>query len=201
MAAPRKPPPLRMTVAGFLAGGPGDTSGRRWQLIDGEPAAMEPVSENRRSIQAELSGRLWPHLAGQGRRSRVVTEPGIVLRGPPNRNFRIPGIGVTCAPSSAGQMLPDPILLIEILSPFNGAETRSNIGTYMSNLTVTEILIVNETRVEAELPRRGVDGTSPEPPPWPAAGETLALDCIGFTASAIDLHNNTALAQPGGRPP
>jgi Uma2 family endonuclease len=44
-----------------------------------------------------------------------------------NRNYRIPDLGVTCAPPENGLMVPNAVLLIEILSPSNEAETRSNI--------------------------------------------------------------------------
>ncbi len=35
----------RMTVAEFLDWDSGDRTGRRWQLVDGEPQAMAPASE------------------------------------------------------------------------------------------------------------------------------------------------------------
>ena len=57
----------------------------------------------------------------------ILGQPGIVPRVPANRNYRIPDLGVTCAPPENGLMVPNAVLLIEILSPSNEAETRSNI--------------------------------------------------------------------------
>lgn len=131
MVALRKPPPLCMTVAEFLTWDPGDPSGRSWQLVEGEPVAMAPSSRRHSAIQAALTARLWHHLDVPGNRCEVVTEPGIVPRGRSNRNFRIPDIGVTGAPPSDSQMLPDPLILVEILSPSNETETRSNVWTYL----------------------------------------------------------------------
>ena len=78
MAALRKPPIRVMTVAEFLTWASGDPSGRAWQLIDGEPVAMAPGSDNHGSIQADLGARLWQHLAVPGSRRRVVTVPLLI---------------------------------------------------------------------------------------------------------------------------
>jgi hypothetical protein len=43
-------------------------------------------------------------------------------------NVRVPDLGVTCSPLLFGQAtLPEPVLLIEILSPSNQAKTWSNV--------------------------------------------------------------------------
>ena len=62
-------------------------------------------------------------------------------------------------------MVPDPVLLIEILSPSNEAQTRANIWAYTTIPSVREILAVHSTRIEAELLRRNPDGSWPEEPP------------------------------------
>ena len=43
MTALHKPPVTRMTLDEFLSWDPGDPSGARWQLIDGEPAEPETI--------------------------------------------------------------------------------------------------------------------------------------------------------------
>jgi len=43
--------PARMTVDEFLAWDSGDPSGAVWQLVDGEPIAMVPGSENHGALQ------------------------------------------------------------------------------------------------------------------------------------------------------
>lgn len=201
MAALRKTPPHRMTVAEFLVWDSGDPSVHAWQLIDGEPVAMAPASDNHGSIQAALGSYLWVHLTVPGSRCRSVMEPGIVPRGRSDRNYRIPDIGVTCAPPSGSQMLPDPLILVEILSPSNETETWANVATYLSIPTVMEVLVVNSTRVEAELLRRNADGSWPEVPALFGPEDALILDSIGFSVPLTALYQTTTLAQPGGNPP
>jgi len=200
MVALRKPPPHRMTVAEFLTWDSGDPSVHAWQLIDGEPVAMAPASNNHGTIQWTLGSLLWPHLTAPGSRCYAVMEPGIVPRGRSDRNYRIPDIGITCAPPSDGQTLPDPLILIEILSPSNETETWANVWTYLTIPTVMEVLVVNSTRVEAELLRRNADKTWPEVPLRIGPEDALNLDSIGFTIPLATLCRTTTLATPGGNP-
>jgi Uma2 family endonuclease len=201
MGALLKQPPHRMTVAEFLSWNSGDPAVHAWQLIDGEPVAMAPASDNHASIQADLTARLWNHLVVPGSRCRVGTEPGIVPRGRSDRNYRIPDIGITCAPPSGGQTLPDPLILIEILSPSNETETWANVWTYLSIPTVMEVLVVNSTRVEAELLRRDRDGTWPEVPTRIGPEDMLCLDSIAFSVPLAALYRTTTLATPGETAP
>ena len=69
--------------------------------------------------------------------------------------YRVPDLGVTCSPDMSSHATPEPVLLIEVLSPGNFAQTRSNMWTYTTIPSVAEILIVHSTRVEAALLRRG----------------------------------------------
>ena len=90
-----------MTLDEFLSWDPHDRSGRTWQLIDGEPVAMAPGNDTHGSLQAEIGALLGNHLLAQGSACRVVTKPGIVPRVRANRNYRVPDLGVTCAPRRA----------------------------------------------------------------------------------------------------
>jgi Uma2 family endonuclease len=195
MAAMRKRLPTRMTVDEFLAWDADDVTGRRWQLIDGEPVLMAPAADVHGRIQAELIRLLGNHLLARGGRCSVVDAPGIIPRIRANENFRVPDLGVTCAPPSGKVMVPDPILLIEILSPSNEAKTRSNIWTYTTIPSVQEILAVESRRMEVELLRRGADGNWPALPLIVRAPEMLELTSIGFTASVADLYRTAGLTQ------
>jgi Uma2 family endonuclease len=201
MVALRKQPPYRMTVAEFLSWAADDLTVHAWQLIDGEPVAMAPASDNLGTIHAELTARLWNHLVIPRSRCRAVIKPGIVPRARSDRNYRVPAIGITRAPPSGGQMLPDPLILIEILSPSNETETWANIWAYMTIPTVKEIVIVNSTRVEAELLRRNPDGTWPEVPLRFGPEDALDLDSITFSVPLAALYRTTTLATPGETPP
>ena len=194
MVALRKYPPARMSLDEFLGWDPGDRSGRRWQLIDGEPLARALGNETHGAIQGEIIGLLRNHLIAQRSQCRVIAEPGIVPRVRANRNYRVPDVGVTCAAPALGQMVPEPVLLVEILSPSNEAETWANIWAYTTIPSVRELLVVRSTRIEAELLCRRPDGTWPEEPEMLGADATLALSSIAFSAPLGALYRTTALA-------
>ena len=48
----------------------------------------------------------------------------------------------------------DPVLLVEILSPSNRAETWTNVWAYTTIPSVREILVLHSLRIRAELLRR-----------------------------------------------
>jgi hypothetical protein len=59
---------------------------------------------------------------------------------------------------------------------------------------VREILAVHSTRIEAELLRRGADGTWPEEPDIRTDSDTLTLGSIGFATILAAFYRTTALA-------
>ncbi len=182
-----------MTLAEFFAWDPDDASVRHWQLIDGEPVAMAPAAENHGALQAEIGALLRNHLRAGGRRCRVISEAGIIPRIRSDRNYRIPDLVVTCAPPTGGLMVAEPVLVIEILSPSNEVETWANIWAYTTIPTVTEILIVSSTKIEAELLRRRPDGAWPEEPARVDAGGILTLDSIGYDVVLDEAYSTTSL--------
>ena len=195
MSAAVKYPFIRMTRDEFLSWNPEDGSAWRWQLVDGEPIAMAPSSEAHGAIQSELGYLLVAHLLRVGSPCRVITEPGIIPRVRAGENFRIPDLGVTCAPPEQGRIeIPQAVLLIEILSPSNERETRTNVWAYATVPSVREILLVRSTRVDAELLRRREDGTWPEQPDLIQADGTLELASVGFSTPLLALYRTTALA-------
>jgi Uma2 family endonuclease len=195
MAGLRKRLPTRMTVDEFLVWDSDDATGRRWQLIDGEPVLMAPAADVHGSIQAELARLLGNHLLAVGSPCRVVDAPGIIPRIRANENFRVPDLGVTCAPPSGEVMVPEPILLIEILSPSDEAKTRSNIWAYTTMPSVQEILAVRSTRMEVELLRRGTDRNWPDSHAIVRPPDLLELTSIGFQTPVADLYRTAGLSR------
>ncbi len=183
-----------MTLDEFLTWDPDERSGRRWQLVDGEPLAMAPASENHGAIQSELARLLGNHLLERNRACRVIIEPGVVPRLRAGENWRIPDLGVTCAPAQGGVAMADPVLLVEILSPNNHAETRANIWSYTTLPSLREILVLNAARIEAEVLRRGDDGNWPEQPLVLRDGDMLHLSGLDFSAKLRALYRMTSLA-------
>ncbi len=193
MVAVRTPVPARMTVDEFLSWDSGDRSGRLWQLVDGEPVAMAPGSENHGALQGEIGGLIREHLRASRSGCRLIVAPGVIPRLSSNRNFRIPDLGVTCSPPSAELMVPDPVLLVEILSPSNEAATWRNVWAYTTIPTVAEILAVRSTRIEAELLRRQPDGNWPKEPELLRSGDSLTLTSIGLSVALDAFYETTSL--------
>ncbi len=185
----------RMTVAEFIDW-PGDGTGLKHQLIDGEPQAMAPASTTHGTIQATLARLLGNHLVGTG--CRVVIEPGVVPRVRAEANMRVPDLAVTCAPDDPGShALIEPVLLIEILSPSNEAETRANVWAYTTIPSVREILLVRSTHIAAELIRREAEGRWPANSQSIAEQDRLALDSIGFECPLAAVYAGTRFVSAG----
>jgi Uma2 family endonuclease len=190
MPSARQKIPEPMTVADFLAWS-GDESGCKYQLVDGELRAMSPGSTAHGSIQTDLGYEL----RRQRRPCRVVTEPAIVTRVRANINLRVPDLGISCTPASLGELaLPDPIVLVEILSPGNASQTWDNVWSYTTIPTVREILVVHSTRRFAELLRRDGDGNWPPEPEEIGPDGTLRLDSIAFACPLPAIYAQTHLA-------
>ena len=183
-----------MTVAEFLAW-PGDGTGRKYQLVDGEPQAMSPASALHGTIQMTLGRLIGTKLVSDGGRCRVVSEAPVSTRIRANVNLRVPDLGVSCTPDEVGQQtLPDPIVLIEILSPGNASQSWENVWSYTTIPSVREIVVVHSTRVFAELLRREGDGNWPPEPEEIGPDGTLRLDSIGFACPLPAVYAQTHLA-------
>ncbi len=184
--------PGRMTVAEFLAWDSQD--GRLWQLVDGEPQAMAPASRTHGAIQSELARLIGNHLAEQNSQCSVVTAPGVVPRVRADWNVRIPDLSVTCSDYHTEEaVLGSPVLVIEILSPSNEAETWTNVWAYTSIPSVQEIVVIRTAMIAAELLRCQPDNT------WPAraipigAEDELVLESIGLRLSLRSVYRTTRL--------
>ena len=190
MAAALKMPDL-MTTEEFLRwDSPG---GCLWQLIDGLPVAMSPPSPRHGAIQSEAARLIGNHLLERGSPCVVITTPGVVPRFQSDRNFMIPDLAVTCSAADiAGSMVLEPILLVEILSPSNHAETWRNVWAYMTIPSLWEILVVHSMSVGMELLCRSDDGAWPDKPTATAEGD-FTLSSIGLTLPVKALYRGTGL--------
>lgn len=182
-----------MTVEEFLSWASTDGTGALWQLRDGEPEMMAPTTDAHGSIQSELSYLIIAHLRARGSPCRAVTAPGVIPRIRSDRNMLIPDLGVTCTPPSGSRAIPEPVALIEILSPSNEQQTWANIWAYTTIPTVLEILVLSSTEVRAEVLRRRPDGTWPEQPDPVGPGGELRIESIGFAAPLTAAYATTSL--------
>lgn len=186
--------PHRMTVAEFERWEPpSDLQDRRWELVDGEPVCMAPPSIDHGAIQSEACRLIANHLAVARPECRIITTPGVIPRATSATNERVPDLGVTCAPRLAARTLPDPLLLIEILSPSNEAKTRANVWAYCTIPTVREVLLLSGTAIRAELLRRDTAGDWPEMPEIVTGTQSVRLDSIGFGVSLSDFYATSSL--------
>ena len=156
---------------------------------------MAPTSRTHGTLQGELGRLIGNHLAAQGNQCSMITAPGIVPRVRANENFRIPDLAVTRTRYEAEEYdVSNPVLIVEILSPSNRAQTWQNVWSFTTIPSVMEILLLSSTAIRAELLRRGPDGT------WPleaAAIEDgdLILDCIELTVPLAAIYRTTRLAR------
>lgn len=189
--------PVSMSLEEFLAWNPGD--GGKWQLVDGEPQAMAPANRTHGTLQTRLASLIERHFDAQDSPCAVVTEPGIVPHVQASHNIRIPDLAVTCSGYDAEEAtLTDPILVVEILSPSNQAQTWANVWAYTTIPSVREIVVLRTVFIGADVLRRGVDGAWPTEPER-VTKDDLVLDSIDFSIPLANLYRRTRLhrtAQP-----
>ncbi len=192
MSAFAKQPGL-MTVAEFLVWEPDDPL--RYELVDGVPVAMAPTSNAHGLLQSELGAIIRDHLRANRPGCLVLSNQGVIPRLRPKINFRIPDLGVTCTPlAPAENSVPEPVLLVEILSPSNQSDTMVNVWTYTTIPSVTEIPVLHSDRIAADLLRRSADGTWPDRT-TPVADDLLELASIGFRVALSELYGLTGLVR------
>jgi Uma2 family endonuclease len=170
--------------------------GAIWQLVDGEPRAMAPASPIHGRVQGRLFRLIEDHFESRNSKCVPVVAPGVKLGKRADMNYRIPDLAVTYSPLVPGElMIPDPVLLVEILSPGNPAETWMNVWAYTTIPSVKEILVVHSTSIRADILRRDAKGAWPEVPTR-IEGDDIVLESIDFQFSLADLYARTWLAQP-----
>jgi Uma2 family endonuclease len=95
-----------------------------------------------------------------------------------------------------GKAVHEPVLLIEILSPTNHAETWRNVWAYLTIPALREILVVRTVSVGVELLRRGDDDVWPDKPLSIADGD-FTLSSIDLNLTVASLYRGTGMADAG----
>jgi Uma2 family endonuclease len=159
----RRPLPF-MTADDFLAW-PGDGTGRTFQLVDGEVRSLSPASRVHGLTQARIAYLLTLAIEAAGLPLQVSSEIAIQPRLNMSMNVRVPDVVVAPLTDERSEIsAPDPVLIVEILSPGNKDDTRDNIRAYATLPTVREMAVLSSTRVRAEVHRRLPDGSwAPDP--------------------------------------
>ena len=187
--------PSGMTVDEFLQWSANNEG--KWELVDGVPQAMAPGSETHGIIQMRFGFLLTGHLDATKPGCVVLTEGGIVPQVNAGMNFRIPDLLVTCTPSREDtSRTRNPVVIVEILSPSNQAQTWINVWSFTTIDSVREIVLVRTDQMEASLLQRRADGGWPSNALPLGPAELLRLDSLEFAVPVRDIYRGTRLAQP-----
>ncbi len=187
----------RMTLSEFLRWEDGTDT--RYELLAGSPVAMAPPAPAHGFLAAQLCIRVGAALQSR-RPCRVQVEAGIAR---PDRDDTcyVADLAVTCTPPPRGdQLISDPVLIVEVLSPRTGLYDRQvKVADYRRIASVEEILLIDSASVFAEVLRREGDRWITEIVRGPQA--TLSLASIGLTATMSDLYEGIELPDQAAATP
>lgn len=184
--------PEFMTVAEFLDWDA--PPGYLWQLRGGVPQAMSPPSPTHGIIQSRVDRMIGTFLESRSDPCRIVITPGVIPASRSEINMLVPDLAVTCSPVQRDdKALPNPVLVIEILSPGNQSETWMNVWAYTTIPSVREIVVFHSEKISAQMLLRAADGSWPDQPAVITEGG-LRLESIGFQTSIEDIYRTTWLA-------
>jgi len=104
-----------------------------------------------------------------------------------------PDGSVTCSPAGGAKAIADPVVLIEVQSPSDEAQTRANVWACATIPSVVEILLLASTSISGELLRRNSLGQWADDPLMLDADSHMHLASIGFSAPLRDFYATTSL--------
>ena len=194
MTALATPPSPLMSVDEFLAW-PGDGIGTIFDLVDGRIRAQEVPSDACGTIHSNVASTVANHLRNKSLRSRAIIHGGIRPNLRADWNYRIPDIVVTCTPNEQGMRdVPNPKLIIELLSPTNKTDTWDNVRNYVTLPSVEEIVLIETTRAEASILRRSAEGQWPKNPLDIDRAGPIPLASIALEITMADVYWGTHVA-------
>ncbi len=183
-----------MTLDQFLRWDDGTDT--HYELIAGIPVAMAPPAAAHRILAMRLGSRIDAALAAR----RPCNAQGDVGIARPDREdtYFEADIAATCSPHERHQQaMPDPFLIVEILSPSTERhDRRVKLPVYRQIPSVQEIVFLDSDGIYAELHRRsgaqwvieilrGGDGVLP-------------LASVGIDIPLAELYEGIALAEDEG---
>src|SRR5438094_4388596 len=145
----------RMTLAEFLRWEDGTDT--RYELLAGFPVAMAPPAVAHGILAARL--RAGIEAALRSRRPYMAQVEAGIPRSDLDDTCYVADIAVTCTPPERGQqLLQDPLLIVEILSPGTALHDRqTKVSDYRRIPSVQEILLIDCASIFAEVLRREGD--------------------------------------------
>ena len=182
----------QMTLSEFLRWEDGTDT--RYELLAGFPVAMAPPAVAHGVLAARLCARIEAALRSR-RPCMAQVEAGIAR---PDRDDTcyVADLAVTCTPPRReDQLIADPVLIVEILSPGTAIYDRqTKVTDYRRIPSVQEILLIDSTSIFAEVLRRDGDRWITEIVRGPQA--VLSLSAIALTATMSDLYEGIDLPEP-----
>ena len=186
-----------MTLAEFLRWEDGTDT--RYELLGGCPVAMAPPAIAHGILALRLGARI--DAAPRSRSPCFGQSEAGIARPDRNDTCYIADLAVTCTPPERGQqLLQDPLLIVEILSPGTALHDRqTKVSDYRRIPSVQEILLIDSTSIFAEVLRREGDRWMTEILRGPQA--TLSLASIGLTAAISELYEGIDLPDQAAAEP
>lgn len=186
--------PEFMTVDEFLDW-PGDGTDTVYDLVDGVLRAHAAPSGTHARLHTRVGMLVQQHLDAHHPGCSVLIGAGVRPHFQAKWNFRIPDLAVTCARNKRGERaVPDPFILIELLSPSNKVATWENVRNYITLPSVSEIVIIDTERVRADVLVRDAKGSFPAEPLVVEVGGMIPLASIGFELPLNEVYRGTYLA-------
>ena len=186
--------PLPMNVEQFLAWD-GDGHVGKLELVDGIVRAMAPASATHAIIQLNIGSAINNHLRSRQSPCRAGTEAPVIPPLGKRINARAPDVVVTCTPPSDAGTFENPILIVEVMSPTNEADTWESIRALAGLVSLQEVLIVQSTSREAQIFRRDAEGAWPRDPETVDSGGTIRLSSIGLELPMSEAYRGTHLGE------
>jgi len=138
-----------MSVAEFLTWDDGTDT--RYELVDGRPVAMAPVAPSHSVIVANLGAALHENLRAP---CYAGASAGVILP-ECDDTFYVADLVVSGTPLHAGGWtIPQPLAVIEVLSPTTAEHDRRKLYDYRRIPSVQEIALVASEQRHGEIWRR-----------------------------------------------
>ncbi len=164
----------RITVDEFLTWDSGDD--RRYELVGGEIVAMTPPNPFHGAIAVRAGMAIVSRLKAP---CQVVSEAGIRLSWRNDAYYQA-DLAITCSPLTSDWAVPEPVVIVEILSPSTEAHDRSvKLVDYRHIPSVLEIVLIASNAKKVEHWRREGAG-------WTVV-DLEAADRIEFRAIGFDI--------------
>ena len=178
----------KMSLAEFLRWEDGTDT--RYELLAGTPVAMAPPAVAHGVLAIRLGARIEAALRS---RAGCIGQSEAGIRPDWDDTCYVADLAVTCTPLEPGQqLLADPVLIVEILSPGTALYDRqTKVADYRRIPSVQEILLIDSTSVFAEILRRAGEQWITELVQGRDA--TLSLASIGLSVPMAELYEGIGI--------